>query len=120
MGYINALVLKGTGDSVVMPRTNKPIQHLKAIPMEPADLEKYVGKYRFRSGFILTISREDNRMYGKGAGGRQVKQEILLYAPHQFFAKNMDAQLSFHVDEQGRVRGLTKFQNGEEEAEKVE
>lgn len=120
MGYINALVLKGTGDSIVMPRTNKPIQHLKAIPMDSSDLEKYVGKYRFRSGFILTISREDNRIYGKGAGGRQVKQEILFYAPHQFFAKNMDAQLSFHVDEQGMVRGLTKIQNGEEEAEKVE
>jgi CubicO group peptidase (beta-lactamase class C family) len=119
-GNRNALVLKGTGDSVVMPRTNKPVQHLTAIPMEPANLEKYVGKYRFSSGFILTITREDNRMYGQGAGARQVKQEIVLYAPHQFFARNMDAQLSFHVDENGTVRGLTKIQNGEEDAEKVE
>lgn len=119
-GNINALVIKGTGDSVTLVRTNKVVTSMKAIPMESADLEKYVGKYRFSSGFILTITREDNRMYGKGAGGRQVKQEILLYAPHHFFAKNMDAQLSFHIDEDGTVRGLTKIQNGQEEAEKIE
>lgn len=119
-GHINTVVIHGNGDSTILKRSDKIVTAMKAIPVEPASLEKYAGKYRFSSGFILTISQEDNRMYGKGTGGRQVKQEILLYAPHQFFAKNMDAQLSFHVDEQGKVRGLTKIQNGQEEAEKVE
>jgi CubicO group peptidase (beta-lactamase class C family) len=119
-GRVNAMVLKGTGDSSVWMRTGKAVERMTAIPVAAGTLKKYVGQYRFHSGFTLTITQEDNRMYGKGAGNRQIKQEIIPFAPHQFFAKNMDAQLVFHVDKEGKVLGLTKIQNGREEAERVE
>lgn len=41
-----------------------------------------------------------------------------MYLPPAF-ALNLDAQLVFELDNNGRVTGLTKYQNGEEHANAV-
>ncbi|MBS0029196.1 serine hydrolase [Chitinophaga sp. 22321] len=117
---INALVFNEPGGSTTWQRTQKKVVKMKGVPVDTAVLEKYVGEYRFDNNFILIISREGQRMFGKGAGPRQVKQEIVPYAPLQFYAKNLDATLIFKQDQQGRVSGLVKMQNGKQEAQKID
>lgn len=117
---INALVFNEPGGSTTWQRTQKKVVKMKGVPVDTTVLEKYVGAYRFDNNFILIISREGQRMFGKGAGPRQVKQEIVPYAPLQFYAKNLDATLIFKQDQQGRVSGLVKMQNGKQEAQKID
>jgi hypothetical protein len=54
----------------------------------------------------------------KAPGENQVRQETLPFDNHQFFAKDLDAQIKFNVDGQGKVTSLTIIQNREKTAVK--
>lgn len=119
-GDISALVSEAAGKTVTFIRTGIKLNNLYAINISPVVLERYVGKYQFPGNFILAITKEGNRLYGKGAGPRQIRQEIVPYDTCGFFARNLDAQLLFNLDKNGTVTGVTKIQNGEAVAKKIE
>jgi CubicO group peptidase (beta-lactamase class C family) len=119
-GRITALVSEIAGKAVTFIRTDIKLNNLYAINIPPGILERYVGKYQFPDNFILDITLNGNRLYGKGAGPRQIRQEIVPYDTSRFFARNLDAQLLFNMDKNGTVTGLTKIQNGVAIAKKVE
>lgn len=119
-GSISAIVSETAEKPVTFIRTNITLNvpHAINIPLEV--LEKYVGKYKFPDNFILSFTRDGNKLYGKGPGARQIKQEIVPYDTCKFFARNLDAHILFNIDENGSVTGLTKIQNGEAIARKIE
>jgi len=116
-GKIVSFTAKGTGMPVTWRRTREKLTATKVISVDAKTLEKYVGQYRFASGMVLSIVKEGDSMYGQVG---QDKKEILPYEPHAFFARDMDARLIFHVDQKGKVTGLTKIQSDAMDAEKIE
>jgi CubicO group peptidase (beta-lactamase class C family) len=81
------------------------------ITADAATLAKYVGQYKIPSetaagsGAIHTLTLENGRLI------RQVnaapKVELFPVSDTEFFAKGVDVQIFFNVNEQGHVTGLT-------------
>jgi hypothetical protein len=79
-------------------------------------LERYVGYYELAPTFILTVTRDGNQLYTQGTG----QPRIANYgkSDREFFAKVVDAQITFQVDAQGQVTGLVLHQNGRDQSAK--
>jgi CubicO group peptidase (beta-lactamase class C family) len=73
-------------------------------------LESYVGDYQLAPGFILTVSRSDNRLQVKATG----QQELPVFAKskNEFYYKVVEAQLTFTKNEDGKVESVTLHQGG--------
>lgn len=70
----------------------------------------YAGQYEYPGGAIMTITVEDNKLFAKLGG--QPQFEIYPKGDHQFFWKVVDAEITFHLDEAGKVDYATHKQNG--------
>jgi CubicO group peptidase (beta-lactamase class C family) len=81
-------------------------------------LQKYTGKYQLAPNFTLTISREENRMYGQGTG--QEKLEIFPETQNKFFLKIAPIEIEFIENDKGEVTKAILYQNGTHEAKKIE
>lgn len=81
-----------------------------AIAVAPELLERYVGRYELTPDFILSVTREGSRLFTQATG--QPKIEVFAEAPTEFFLKVTDAQLSFHLNEAGKVSSVTLHQGG--------
>jgi CubicO group peptidase (beta-lactamase class C family) len=90
----------------------------KTVDVDPKVLDGYVGGYQLAPNFILTVTRDGNRMITQATG--QGKIEIFPESETKFFTKVMDAQITFETDDQGRATGLVLHQNGaDHEAKRV-
>lgn len=86
-----------------------PSEH-KAIVLAPDDLQKFVGQYQLRPNFILTVRREGDHLTTRATGQGNVR--IYPESRNEFFAKVVDAQISFLENPSGQVIGLVLHQNG--------
>ncbi len=82
----------------------------EVVAVDPAVYDGYVGHYRFGENAVMTISRDGNRLFTRLTG--QVPVEIFPSSRTEYFAKAVNAQISFETDAQGRARALTLHQNG--------
>jgi len=80
------------------------------ISLQPVQLERFVGRYQLAPNFILTISREEDRLFAQATG--QGRARIFPESETKFFYKATEAQLSFRVDSTGAVTSLTLHQGG--------
>ncbi len=82
--------------------------------VRPANLDAYVGRYDLSGFAVVTISKEDNRLYSELSG--QAKYEIFPKAgsEDEFFWKIVVARIKFFKNEKGDVTHATLFQNGQE------
>lgn len=92
--------------------TRHPPKQHTAIQLDPARLDAYVGCYQLAPNFILTVTKAQNRLYAQATGQSQV--ELLAETETQFFITEVDAQITFVTDQQGRVTGLVLHQAGQE------
>ncbi|HLK67992.1 MAG TPA: serine hydrolase [Bryobacteraceae bacterium] len=74
------------------------------VPEDRKTLDTYVGRYELGPNFVLTITREDNHLYGQATG--QGRFELFAEGPGQFFAKVGGIKVNFATD------SLTLHQNG--------
>ncbi len=81
-----------------------------APAIDPARLEAYAGQYELQPGFIITISKEDNKLMGQATG--QPKIELQPQAEHTFFIKEANATIIFGQNDKGEVHQLTLKQGG--------
>ncbi|MEM8781095.1 MAG: DUF3471 domain-containing protein [Cyanobacteria bacterium P01_G01_bin.49] len=81
----------------------------KAINLDPAILEQYVGQYKFVpspslppevSKLVLTVTTDSQRIFVQMTG--QERDEIFPESPTEFFLKVVDAQLTFVNNDEGR------------------
>ncbi|MGO8733946.1 MAG: serine hydrolase [Terriglobia bacterium] len=86
-----------------------PKEH-KEINLDPKVLDGYVGQYRLGPNFILTITREGDRLFAQATG--QSKVEIFPEGEREFFYKVVDAQITFETDGSGRAASLSLHQGG--------
>jgi serine-type D-Ala-D-Ala carboxypeptidase/endopeptidase len=94
----------------------------KTLPLAPAPKERketavdpklfdgYVGRYRLAPNFVLTVTREGNRLFAQATG--QGKAEIFPEGERHYFYKIVDAQITFEPDERGRAARLILHQHG--------
>ncbi|MFS4417902.1 serine hydrolase [Maribacter sp. 2307ULW6-5] len=85
---------------------------VKDMDLDEAILESYVGQYELAPNFMLTISREGSQL--KLQATNQPEFPIFPKSENTFYLKVVDAQITFHKDEDGRVDGLTLHQNGQD------
>jgi hypothetical protein len=81
-----------------------------AAKVDPAIYDAYVGEYELAPGFILTITREGDRLMTQATG--QSKIEIFPSSETEFFLKVVDAQITFVKSASGTVDQLILHQGG--------
>jgi nitroreductase len=106
---------KPLGEFVVLEKFIKGVNYTearirKAIQLDEKILKKYVGKYELQPGFILTFTVEGSKIFTQATG--QQKVEIFPETETEFFLKVVDAQITFNLDNDGKVIGLTLHQGG--------
>ncbi|MGA7967804.1 MAG: DUF3471 domain-containing protein, partial [Terriglobales bacterium] len=72
--------------------------------------DKYVGRYELAPTFVVTVTREGDRLFGQATG--QSKFEMFPEGEKEYFLKIVDAQITFETDGNGKVTGLILHQNG--------
>jgi hypothetical protein len=80
------------------------------IHVDVATLDRYVGFYQLSAQAVMTISRDKDQLISRLTGQRSLP----LYGESktEFFAKLVDAQISFLVDESETAESLVLHQNG--------
>jgi CubicO group peptidase (beta-lactamase class C family) len=83
----------------------------KEIVLGKELLNKYVGLYQLNEQFQITVSVEDNKLYGLAKGDTQ-KIELRAESENKFFLKGPDTEIEF-IEEKGKVQYmLIKMQGG--------
>ena len=89
---------------------SKPPPLRRAVPVEPAKLERFVGRYPLQRDFVLTVTQQDGRLMARATG--QDAFEIYPESDTRFFYRVVDAQITFEVAPDGTAAALTLHQNG--------
>ncbi len=90
----------------------KKIKEETVINIDPAKLDIDTGKYQFKPDIVLTVSKENNKLYAQPAG--QSKLELEPVSETDFVIKELNAKLSFVKDDSGKVRKIKLNLNGVE------
>ncbi|GAB4373375.1 MAG: hypothetical protein Kow00121_16560 [Elainellaceae cyanobacterium] len=89
-----------------------PPKQRQAIQVDLNLFDAYAGRYELAPDFILTVTKEHDRLYAQATGQSQV--ELLAEIETQFFITEVDAQITFIRDPQGHVKHLILHQAGQE------
>ncbi len=87
----------------------KPKERTQAA-IDPLLLDRYVGCYQMAQNFILSITRNGNRLFAQATG--QGRFEIFPEGDKDFFAKVADIQMAFVVDAAGPAGSIVVHQQG--------
>ena len=99
------------GEAFLWDKMDKQTSYTE-ISVNPAQLQKYTGRYELTNVGVLTITNEKEKIYAQLGG--QPRFEIFPLAEDEFFFKVVEARLKFQKDEQGGINSVTLFQNGQE------
>ncbi len=88
----------------------------KEVKVDPKIYEAYVGQYELEPNFIITITKENNRLFAQATG--QPEAEIYPESEIKFFLKVVDVQMTFIKDDEGKVTQLILHQGGKDQAAK--
>ncbi len=84
----------------------------QTVRVDPALYDAYVGDYELAPNFILTVTREGDRLMTQATG--QQKVEVFPASETEFFLKVVDARITFAKGPDGKVTSLVLRQNGRE------
>ena len=84
----------------------------REVNVDPDIYNEYTGKYELMPGFIITITKEGNRLMAEATG--QGKAEVFPESEIKFFLKVAAVKISFQKDSAGTVSQLTVHQNGQD------
>ncbi len=96
--------------AVALVDTKPPARPKTEIKVDAGTIEGYVGQYAIGAAFIITISREEDRLFLQATG--QPRFPIFAETENRFFLKVVDAQITFVKDEAGKTVALVLHQNG--------
>lgn len=89
----------------------------KAVKVDPSIYDDYIGEYELAPNFILTISREGNKLFAQVTG--QDVFEIFPLSETRYFYKVVDAEISFIREKGGKVNELILHQEGDHTAKRI-
>lgn len=82
------------------------------IAVDGKVLDSLVGEFEIQPGFVLTISRDGERLIGQATG--QGKTELRAESETRFYVKEAGAEITFVKDDDGKVTKLILRQGGRE------
>jgi CubicO group peptidase (beta-lactamase class C family) len=82
----------------------------KHVVVAPEILQTFVGKYQLAQSFIITITRDGEKLMAQATGQRGF--EIFPMSETKFFYKVVDAQITFNLNEAGEIESLMLHQGG--------
>jgi CubicO group peptidase (beta-lactamase class C family) len=91
-----------------------PVRRIGKV--DPKRFDTFVGTYQMASHGTFTFTREGKRLLAQATGQGQV--ELFPESERVYFAKVVDAVITFQLDDQGRPSGVILRQNGQEFAGK--
>ncbi|HEY6829028.1 MAG TPA: serine hydrolase [Gemmatimonadaceae bacterium] len=91
------------------PKPVPPKQRV-AIALAPSVLAGFTGKYQLAPGVIFEVTAKDSALFVQPTS--QPTFRLWPETEVDFFLKEIDAQVTFVRDAQGRVTGLVLHQNG--------
>jgi hypothetical protein len=92
------------------PRVGDAPAEREAAKVDPALYDAYVGDYELQPGFVLSVTREGDRLMTQATG--QPKVEIFPSSETEFFLKVVDARITFVRGPGGKVDQLVLHQGG--------
>jgi pimeloyl-ACP methyl ester carboxylesterase len=98
------------GKPVQLAGALQPPKVRTAVQLASAQLERCVGRYEISPGFVLTVTREGERLYAQATG--QPPSELFAESESEFFLKVADAQMSFDIKEPGPAKAVIIHQGG--------
>ncbi|MBO9151369.1 serine hydrolase [Chitinophaga sp. GCM10012297] len=84
----------------------------KEATVEDKILDTYVGKYQLKPSFVISITKEEGRLYAQATN--QPRHELYAESATKFFMKAINDRILFVKNEQGSPEKLILFQNGQE------
>lgn len=81
-----------------------------AVKLDPKVYEDYVGQYELAPNFVLTVTKESDRLMSQATG--QPKFALLPESEIAFFIKDFSALFIFMRDQSGAVNRLITVQDG--------
>jgi len=109
---------RNTGGIEKLKELGEKAEIPKDLVVSPQILETYVGDYQLAPNFILTVTKEGDKLMTQATG--QGKIEIFAETETKFYPKVMQAQIEFIKDEAGKVTKLILNQGGRQmEAKKI-
>jgi CubicO group peptidase (beta-lactamase class C family) len=90
----------------------------EVVHVDPSVYDDYVGQYQVTPTFIITITRENNRLFGQGTA--QPRFELFPESETKFFLKAVRAKCTFVKDSKGNViKLIVHSADGEEVGKKI-
>src|SRR5215213_2216001 len=89
---------------VAMKALGKPVEERKAVDLDPATLDDYVGVYRFDETLTRMVFRQGNKLFARRVGGRTY--EILASSLDDFFHPESGSRIHFRRDAEGKINGM--------------
>lgn len=89
----------------------------KEVQLSDAELQQYIGVYELNENFKLTLSVENNKLYGVAPGDPQ-KTELTAEGNDHFYIKGPNVEIEFQR-ENNAVKYLILKQGGEMKLKKV-
>ena len=102
------------------PDTAREQQAVGTFEYDPEDFEPLTGRYELKvqPGFILTFSRDGDRLYTQATGQPEV--DIRATSDSTFSLVGVNADITFHMNEDGSADSLTLHQNGHHIATRID
>lgn len=82
----------------------------RAITLKAAQIQPFVGKYQLHPNVFFTVTRAGEQLVAEITG--QGSTHIYAESESKFFFKEVDAQVEFKHDQQGKITHLIIFQGG--------
>lgn len=82
------------------------------VDLNTDQLNQLVGVYALNPAFKLTVTQKDGNLFVKATG--QDTFPVYARSATEFYYKVVKATLKFSIDEQGKAKSVTLFQNGME------
>ena len=81
-----------------------------AVKLDPKAYDEYVGKYELAPNFVVTVTREGDKLMSQATG--QQKFELLPESEIGFFIRDFSALFIFMRDRNGDVSRMITLQDG--------
>ncbi len=86
------------------------IKERQAVSLDPKIFAAYAGEYELKPGFSITVTSEKDQLFLQATG--QPRIQAFPSSETEFFLKDVEAQITFVKDEQGKVTQLVLHQGG--------
>ena len=85
---------------------------IKEISIDDATLQTYIGNYELAPDFVIAVTKDGSQMKAQATG--QSEFDIFPSSENVFYLKVVEAQVTFNLDDAGKVVSMTLLQGGRE------